>query len=86
MRDVVMAVLCVLVSTAPAFAASTIRIMPPDGGVLAAGQLVDIDTATDVPLSATGPGAWQFTGVFENTDVLLKMLRAATGTYGRALR
>lgn len=39
-------------------------------------------TATDVPLSATGPGAWQFTGVYENTDVLLKMLRAATGTYG----
>ncbi len=40
-------------------------------------------TATDVPLSATGPGAWQFTGLYENTDVLLKLLRAATGTYGR---
>lgn len=40
-------------------------------------------TATDVPLSATGPGAWQFTGLYENTDVLLKMLRAAAGTYGR---
>jgi alkaline phosphatase len=40
-------------------------------------------TATDVPLSATGPGAWQFTGVYENTDVLLKMLRAATGTFTR---
>ncbi len=38
-------------------------------------------TATDVPLSASGPGAWQFTGVYENTDVLLKILRAATGTY-----
>ena len=38
-------------------------------------------TATDVPLSATGPGAWQFTGVYENTDVLLKILRAAAGTY-----
>jgi alkaline phosphatase len=38
-------------------------------------------TATDVPLSASGPGAWQFTGVYENTDVLVKILRAATGTY-----
>jgi alkaline phosphatase len=38
-------------------------------------------TASDVPLSATGPGAWQFTGVYENTDVFLKMLRSATGTY-----
>ncbi|BCS34787.1 alkaline phosphatase [Luteitalea sp. TBR-22] len=38
-------------------------------------------TATDVPLSASGPGAWQFTGVYENTDVLLKILRAAAGTY-----
>jgi hypothetical protein len=32
-------------------------------------------------LSATGPGAWQFVGVFENTDVFLKMLRASTGSY-----
>jgi alkaline phosphatase len=36
-------------------------------------------TASDVPLSASGPGAWQFTGVFENTDVFLKMLRSSTG-------
>jgi alkaline phosphatase len=36
-------------------------------------------TATDVPLSASGPGAWQFTGVYENTDVFLKILRAASG-------
>lgn len=36
-------------------------------------------TASDVPLSASGPGAWQFTGVYENTDVLLKMLRSSTG-------
>ncbi len=40
-------------------------------------------TATDVPLSATGPGAWQFTGVYENTDVFLKLLRAAAGSYDR---
>jgi alkaline phosphatase len=38
-------------------------------------------TASDVPLSATGPGAWQFTGVYENTDVFLKMLRALAGSY-----
>ena len=38
-------------------------------------------TATDVPLSASGPGAWQFTGVYENTEVFLKMLRALSGTY-----
>jgi alkaline phosphatase len=37
-------------------------------------------TASDVPLSASGPGEWQFTGVFENSDVFLKMLRAAAGT------
>lgn len=36
-------------------------------------------TASDVPLSASGPGAWQFTGVYENTDVFLKMLRAGSG-------
>ena len=39
-------------------------------------------TASDVPLSASGPGEWQFTGVFENTDVFLKMLRASAGTFG----
>lgn len=38
-------------------------------------------TATDVPLSAIGPGAWQFSGVYENADALLKLLRAAAGTY-----
>ena len=38
-------------------------------------------TASDVPLSASGPGAWQFTGVYENTDVFLKLLRAVTGDW-----
>ena len=38
-------------------------------------------TASDVPLSASGPGAWQFTGVYENSDVFLKMLRATRGSY-----
>jgi alkaline phosphatase len=36
-------------------------------------------TASDVPLSATGPGARQFTGVYENTDVFIKVLRAMSG-------
>jgi len=40
-------------------------------------------TASDVPLSADGPGAWQFTGVYENTDVFVKLLRASTGAYPR---
>jgi alkaline phosphatase len=38
-------------------------------------------TATDVPLSAIGPGAWQFTGTYENSDVFLKLLRSAAGSY-----
>jgi alkaline phosphatase len=40
-------------------------------------------TAADVPLSAEGPGAWQFTGVYENTDAFAKLLRAAAGSYPR---
>ena len=43
-------------------------------------------TASDVPLSASGPGAWQFTGVYENTDVFLKMLRAAAGGVSQGAR
>jgi alkaline phosphatase len=38
-------------------------------------------TGSDVPLSAYGPGMVQFTGTYDNTDVFIKMLRAATGTY-----
>jgi alkaline phosphatase len=52
---------------------------PADTGPVA--HLIAGHTASDVPLSAAGPGAWQFTGVFENTDVFLKMLRASTGRY-----
>lgn len=40
-------------------------------------------TASDVPLSAESPGAWQFTGVYENTDVFVRRLRASTGSYLR---
>jgi hypothetical protein len=32
---------------------------------------------------AIGPAAWQFTGVYENTDVFLNLLRAAAGSYDR---
>lgn len=39
-------------------------------------------TATDVVLSASGPGALQFTGTYDNTEVKVKMLRAIAGTYG----
>jgi alkaline phosphatase len=38
-------------------------------------------TGTDIVLSASGPGAIQFTGTYDNTDVFLKMLKATTGTY-----
>jgi alkaline phosphatase len=38
-------------------------------------------TATDNPLSAEGPGALQFTGTYDNTDVMAKILRATTGAY-----
>ena len=45
------------------------------------GHTISGHTASDVPLSASGPGAWQFVGVYENTDVFLKILRASTGNY-----
>ncbi|MBC7610456.1 MAG: alkaline phosphatase [Polaromonas sp.] len=34
-------------------------------------------TATDIPLSAFGPGAWAFTGVMDNTDVFFKLAQAS---------
>ncbi|MBI3367453.1 MAG: alkaline phosphatase, partial [Burkholderiales bacterium] len=36
-----------------------------------------VHTATDVPLSAFGPGALAFTGVLDNTDVFFKLAQAA---------
>jgi alkaline phosphatase len=44
-------------------------------------QVIAGHTATDVPLSAAGPGALQFTGTYENTDVLIKILRATSGAW-----
>jgi alkaline phosphatase len=38
-------------------------------------------TASDVPLSASGPAAFQFTGTYDNTRVFHKMLRAFGGAY-----
>ena len=36
-----------------------------------------VHTATDIPLSAFGPGAYSFTGVIDNTDVFFKLAQAA---------
>lgn len=36
-----------------------------------------VHTATDIPLSAFGPGALAFTGVIDNTDVFFKVAQAA---------
>jgi alkaline phosphatase len=52
------------------------------GDTASLGHTVSGHTASDVPLSASGPGAWQFTGVYENSDVFLKILRASRGSYG----
>jgi alkaline phosphatase len=60
---------------------------PTPGGcpadTAAAAAAIAGHTAADVPLSAQGPGQWQFTGTYENTSVFLKMLRAAAGSYPR---
>jgi alkaline phosphatase len=51
------------------------------GDTASLGHTISGHTASDVPLSASGPGAWQFTGVYENSDVFLKILRSTRGTY-----
>jgi len=38
-----------------------------------------VHTATDVPLSAFGPGAWAFTGVMDNTDVFFRVAQTVLG-------
>ena len=40
-----------------------------------------VHTATDIPLTATGPGALQFVGVHDNTAIFFKMMRAYGGSY-----
>jgi len=53
-----------------------------DGKFMVTGQVPGesaVHTATDIPLSAYGPGAWSFTGVQDNTDVFFKLAQAAHG-------
>ncbi len=60
----------------------------PDGcpaDTASSAHIIAGHTATDVPLSATGPGAIQFTGTYDNTDVFLKILKAAAGSYASAV-
>lgn len=50
------------------------------GKFLVTGQVLGesaVHTATDIPLSAFGPGSWAFTGVLDNTDVFFKLAQAA---------
>jgi alkaline phosphatase len=52
-----------------------------DGKFMITGQVPGnsgVHTATDIPISATGPGAWAFTGVLDNTDVFFHLAQAAT--------
>jgi alkaline phosphatase len=51
-----------------------------DGRFMVTGQVPGesaVHTATDIPLSAFGPGAWSFTGVIDNTDVFFRLAQAA---------
>jgi alkaline phosphatase len=51
-----------------------------DGKFMITGQVPGnsgVHTATDIPISATGPGAWAFTGVLDNTDVFFHLAQAA---------
>ena len=51
-----------------------------DGKYMITGQVPGesaVHTATDIPLSAYGPGAYAFTGVIDNTDVFFKLAQAA---------
>ncbi|MDE2418131.1 MAG: alkaline phosphatase [Burkholderiales bacterium] len=53
-----------------------------DGKFMVTGQVPGdsaVHTATDIPLSAFGPGAWTFTGVQDNTDVFFKLAQVANG-------
>jgi len=51
-----------------------------EGRYLVTGQVPGdsaVHTATDIPLSAYGPGAWAFTGVMDNTDVFFRLAQAS---------
>lgn len=49
------------------------------GQASAGGASTAVHTASDIPLSAGGRGASQFTGVMENVDVFFKVMQAALG-------
>jgi alkaline phosphatase len=51
----------------------------PAGDLAAVPLTIGGHTATDVPLSASGPGAILFTGTYDNTDVMRKLLLTASG-------
>ena len=53
-----------------------------NSGYLVTGQVPGesaVHTATDIPLSAFGPGAYSFTGLIDNTDVFFKIVQMAVG-------
>ena len=52
---------------------------PPDTDMAADALVISGHTASDVPLSASGPGALTFTGTYDNTDVFGKILRLVGG-------
>ena len=52
------------------------------GNYLVTGQVpgtTAVHAASDIPLSAFGPGAADFTGVMDNTDVFFKIMQAVLG-------
>jgi len=56
------------------------------GKFLVTGQLPDsvaAHTASDIPVSASGPGAERFTGVMDNTDIFFKMMESVLKSPGR---
>ena len=52
---------------------------PPDTDTAAEAHTISGHTASDVPLSASGPGALTFTGTYDNTDVFGKILKLVGG-------
>ncbi|MCU0224489.1 MAG: alkaline phosphatase [Acidobacteria bacterium] len=53
------------------------------GNFLVTGHLNDsvaAHTASDIPVSASGPGAERFTGVMDNTDIFFKMMESVLKT------
>ena len=51
------------------------RQCPPDTDTASEALSIGGHTASDVPLSASGPGALTFTGTYDNTDVFGKILK-----------